>query len=548
MQKKPIQSLVWVVSISFLVAIFGYRTTYHWKKFERDVVRENIATQLLLLRHLVAQQSAQAQSALLKNLNENVPSKELLYKTFLKNENGKWNLADNADGQFAFVMKQINFDLLGSGVHWQKVTSLKGQSYFILMVPTVDSEGKWKVAEAESKTYALALFRDPFAMATSLFKTALGSFFVVDEQNYILSHSNSQYQGAKIDHDIAKSVEGKSREVFLEHTNAEHDNSYFALKRIPELNLFVGAEVSQQFSLLKYVRWLFEMIFLTVMLMVGVVVYLRTRKQHLISGNATPIVKTQTSWLRNAIQSKSYHNFKLLAASVSDQLRKNLKNRREELDFIEDSDMVKQTVESLESTAIATVKQAVNLKMLITSLINEYRMQAKLFQIRLSESIDSVPDFNANEAQLRNALDSFMRLALSTVKQQVSKQLSVSLKKSKGAIDLIIQDNGLPRKTDLDELMFDLTQKDEEKLLVPLAYSVVRAHEGSISLSYEALTGNKIQISLPVREMTAAELPTKVFQSPSALRAEEVKKKYRSLQVEKHDIKIRKPKVRDLET
>lgn len=567
MQKRT-QSLVVITVTVIMVTVVAIRTKTSWASFARQSLRETLGNELIVLSHLLSQKAQTLEDAYLGALNKKPnPNVKIIYSRVLqKSESGKWSLVETQEipGSGAFFAKQIPENYKPTGKNWLRLTDAKGEPYAGLILPvTLDGNGQWKVSAAsEAKNLVFAVFKDPFSDVLEIFKGTNATFTIIDSRSYVMAHSTEEYQGVQAGKEMQRLIDSYRLESFVERKAGKKAGGYIGIQKIPELNLTIGAEIAGGLVGIKYYRWLFEMLAGAVLFLVAGLFFMNQREETRGRRTATqpapgaqpvqaPQVVSPSPAVSNPIPMPALPQKDFVSEPVTKplgtleklmNLAAGIKNKRPKS---EPQPIVTQ-VTGFQSTAPAMVDipslETASIKPMLISLLAEAASDIRIFGVQVDDKLDEVPEVQANPAHLQTAIEGLMKLTFFSVRQKMAKKVKIRLQRLGKNIELILGDNGLPRKTNDEQVILDLVNQPNLATLVQEAFQTVRKYKGEVLLRYDFHNGNQIILRLP---MSSVEAPTRPVATKTSPSNEEIKKRYSQFQVK--NVNVRKPKIREIE-
>ena len=557
--KKRLQSFVLVMFFVAIIAGLALRTKNSWGSFARQTLRETLSNEILVLSHLLVQKAQTIEDAYVAALNrKSAGSLKVIYSRLLqKNENGTWNLVEKEEipGSGAHFAKQI--PPLGRLVskQWIRLADTKGDSFAGLLIPIApDANNVWKVcAPGEAKNLAFGVFKDPFGDVIEIFKGTNSVFTILDARNYVLAHSTEEYQGVQAPKDIQKLVDTYRLESFVERKSGKKAGGFVAIQKIPEINLVISAEMPGNLVGIKYFRWLFEMLAGAMILLVSGI-FLMGRQTKVVSTEPTKQAignpsLPQKDFMKDPEAKKSSTPQKTPVAGPLEKLMNLAMGIRAKKTPVQAAVNVPTQVTGFQSPAttpasIIPVLDSSNLRPLIVATLAEVGSDLRVFGVDLEEKLEDVPNVNGSSEFLKKAVENFMKLTLHSVRQKMARKIKIRLYRSGKYVELLLGDNGLPRKTNEEMLMNDLMTQPGLIGSVQEAFQFVRRFKGDVQLRYDFHNGNQIIIRLPIASEVSSAL-SKTFSGPS--KSEEINKRFNQFQFKNLAINVRKPRVKEIE-
>lgn len=543
--KKRLQSFVLVVFFVAIVAALALRTKNSWSSFARQTLRETLSNEILVLSHLLVQKAQTIEDAYVAALNHKSSGNvKVIYSRLLqKNESGAWALIDKEEvpGSGAHFTKQIpNLSRLVNK-QWLRLADARGDSFAGLIIPIApDANNIWKVcAPSEAKNLAFGVFKDPFSDVVEIFKGTNSVFTILDGRNYVLAHSTEEYQGVQAPKDVQKLVDTYRLESFVERKSGKKAGGFLAIQKIPEINLVISAEMPGGLVGIKYYRWLFEML-VGAMIFLVTGIFLLGRRRELVVEPVRPAISNPALSQKDFVAPKMSPLERLMNIASGIKAKKSAPTQP--------IPNVPTQVTGFQSPAansesIIPVLDSSNLRPLIVATLADAASDIRVFGVDVEEKIDDVPNVNGSSDVLKKALENLMKLTFHSVRQKMARKVKIRLYRSGKHIELLLGDNGLPRKTSEELLMNDLMTQPGLISNVQEAFQIIRRLKGDIVLRYDFHNGNQIVIRLPIASEIGNIQPRNAAQGAS--KSEEINKRFN--QFKNLAINVRKPRVKEIE-
>ncbi len=567
--QKRLQSLVVITLAVIIVSVVAIRTKYSWSSFARQNLREVVSSELLVLSHLLTQKAQTLEDAYVSALNKKPnPNVKIIYSRVLqKSENGHWSLVDTQEvpGSGAYFAKQIPENFKPTGKQWMRLSDSKGESYAGLLLPVAAGEnGIWRpTAASDAKTIVFAVFKDPFGDIVEIFKGAGASFIVLDNRNFVMAHSTEEYQGMAVAKDIQRLIDTYRLESFVERKAGKKAGGYIGIQKVPELNLVLAAELPGNLVGMKFYRWLFEFIAGGILFTALTLFALGRRRQFSaevseeIVAVRIPSPKTATpAPITAAIPTPALpqKDFVIEEPEIEKpqgrleklmNLAAGMKNKKTKPTPPPIQTQVTgfQSQPTMVTSPILTLETA-NLRPLLITLLAEAAHDIRVYGVEVEDKIDEVPEVNGSAKDLQQALAGLMKLTFYGVRQKMAKKVKIRLQRLGKSVELILSDNGLPRKTNEDALLTDIINYPELVTAVSSALQNLRRLKAEIQMRYDFHNGNQIIVRLPVGQEKA---PPRITPNLAAQNSEEIKKRFNQFQIKNIAINVRKPKIKEIE-
>lgn len=550
--KKRLQSFVLVIFFLAIVTALALRTKSSWGSFARQTLRETLSNEILVLSHLLVQKAQTIEDAYVAALNRKTAGNvKVIYSRLLqKNESGAWVLVDKEEvpGSGAHFAKQI--PNLGRLVNkqWIRLADGKGDAFAGLIIPIApDANNVWKVCSpSEAKNLAFGVFKDPFSDVVEIFKGTNSVFTILDGRNYVLAHSTEEYQGVQAPKDVQKLVDTYRLESFIERKSGKRAGGFLGIQKIPEINLVISAEMPGNLVGIKYYRWLFEMLVGAMILLVSGIFLLGRRVEQ-------AIVQAPRQTIGNpALPQKDFVKVPSKAPGVGplERLMNVAAGIKGKKTPTPQAVSVPTQVTGFQSPAatsesIIPVLDSANLRPLIIATLAESASDIRVFGVDVEEKLDDVPDVRGTSESLKKAVENLMKLTFHSVRQKMARKIKVRLYRAGKYIEILLGDNGLPRKTTEDMLMNDLMTQPGLISSVQEAFQIIRRFKGDVQLRYDFHNGNQIIVRLPIAN--EIENRTSATSSSGPSKSEEINKRFNKFQFKNLAINVRKPRVKEIE-
>jgi hypothetical protein len=546
--KKRLQSFVLVIFTVAIVALIAVRTKNSWSGFARQTLRDSLGNELLVLSHLLVQKAQTLEDGYVAALNKKTANVKIIYSRILqKAEGGQWAFVETQEipGSGGHFTKQI--PALGRLVNkqWFRLADQRGESFVGLIIPIApDGNGVWKVsAPADAKNLAFGVFKDPFSDIVEIFKGTSAVFTVLDGRHYVMAHSTEEYQGTLAAKDIQKLVDTYRLESFVERKTGKKAGGFVAIQKIPEINMVISAEMPGNGVGMKFYRWLFELLTVAVVFLVCMLfAFGRQREMAVrptVSGPVPNPALPQKDFVGTAVTMSPLEKLMNLASGFKSKKDKPRAEKK-----VVATQVTGFTAPVATPASFIPNLESANLRPMIVAALANVENDIRVYGVQVEDKLDDVPDIFGTFDPLKKAIDGILKLSFYSVRQKMAKKLKIRLYRSGKNVELLISDNGLPRKTTENVLFNDLITQPGIVSSLTEAFKTIRGFKGDVQLRYDFHNGNQIIVRLPVSSEIAGAAASPIPESNA--KNEEVKKRFNQFQFNNIAVNVRKPRVKDI--
>lgn len=526
MHKRILQSLVVVLILGGALAALTGRTKKLWSTQTRQVTQETLESQLIVLRHLVGQRSNSLAENLLATINGKTSGKFLYTRTLVLNSQGKWTLSENNEvpSTNSYFAKNIDLEAIDSNLHWHRISDAKGDLFAGLFLPINYDAGMWKLVGNNSSVKAMGfgVIKEPFSDLLEIFKGGFASFMVIDSQQKLIEHTNEEYKGATVAKELNKILKSDRQEAFFRYGSNKSAGQLVSVQKLSDAGLVLAAEVPERNGMILFYKWLFEVIGggLFVLFALSGVIFWQRETADVIAKEVSPV------------------NGRSIIQSVQKAFTGLSRKAGESIKPLE----VKPLGLAAESSAdVENSKSDMNLKPIIISALAEFENDIRIYGVQIEEILEDVPNIMGVENQIKSAIYAILGLSFANVRQKMARKINIHLSRRGQQIVLMIQDNGLPRQSDI---AFEL----------PQMFLELKSYGAEIMSHYDAYKGNLISLKFPLEQksthaevMTAKDLPKNPMKPTLQRKTEEINKRFNQLKLQDLPVNVRKPKVKEIE-